>query len=214
MICQDRKLVFVHLRRTAGNSIEAALGGIVLFDRWFRRTAAWDNRLHRGRSWYKRDRRGHKIHATAAEIKALYPAEFDRCFRFSIVRNPWEQMASLYGRLHPQDRGWSGFRAWLRGFDLAPGTVPQASLFDAAGRCLVDFIGRFERLQDDFDQACDRAGIPRCRLPHTNPASGPTAATLYDDETRGIVARLYAPDIVRFGYEFEPALTPAARRAA
>lgn len=213
MICHDRHLVFVHLRRTAGNSIEAALGGIVLFDRFFRRTDAWDNRLHRGRSWYKRDRRGHRIHSTAAEIRALHRDAFDRCFRFTIVRNPWEQMASLYGRLHPQDRGFAGFRTWLGGFDLAPGTVPAASLYDAAGRCLVDFIGRFERLQADFDEACDRAGIPRCRLPHTNTAAGPRAATLYDDETRGLVERLYAADIARFGYEFEPA-APPARRAA
>jgi hypothetical protein len=213
MICHDRNLVFVHLRRTAGNSIEAALGGIVLFDRWFRRTETWDNQLHRGRSWYKRDRRGHRIHSTAAEIRAFHPDAFERCFRFTIVRNPWEQMASLYDRLHPQDRGHEGFRAWLRGFDLAPGTVPAASLYDAAGRCLVDFIGRFERLQTDFDEACDRAGIPRCRLPHTNSARGPRAATLYDDETRSIVARLYAADIARFGYEFEPAAAPIRRAA-
>ena len=49
MICHRQQVVFVHLRRTAGNSIEAALGGIVLFDRWFRPTDSWDNGLHRGR---------------------------------------------------------------------------------------------------------------------------------------------------------------------
>ena len=213
MICTRRNIVFVHLRRTGGNSVEAALGGIVLLDRWFRRTDAWDNDLHRGRSWYKRDRRGHRIHATAAEIKALHPAEFDRCFRFAFVRNPWEQMASLYGRLHPQDRGFAGFRAWLHGFDLAPGTVPQASLFDAAGRCLVDFIGRFERLQDDFDEACDRAAIPRCRLRHTNAAAGRDLATVYDTETHALVARLFAADIARYGYEFGSAARPDRRAA-
>lgn len=202
MICHRQRLVFVHLRRTAGNSIEAALGGIELFDRWFRRTQVWDNRLHRGRSWYKRDRRGHRIHATAIEIRAAHPTEFDRYFKFTIVRNPWEQMASLYARLHSHDAAFSGFRNWLWRFDLPNGTVPQSSIFDDEGRRLVDFVGRFERLQEDFDAACDLAGIPRRKLPRTNDSRGLPMAELYDHASRSIVERLYAPDIERFGYSF------------
>lgn len=200
MICHRQRIVFVHLRRTAGNSIEAALGGIVLFDRWFRRTDAWDNRLHRGRSWHKRDRRGHRIHATASEIQSLYPQEFARYFRFAFVRNPWEQMASLYLRLHPRDPRGAGFGAWLQRFDLERGTVPQASLFAADGSCLVDFIGRFEHLQQDFDAACDLAGIPRRQLPRTNAAAGSAVTEIYDPASIRIVERLYADDIARFGY--------------
>ena len=212
LICHSQNIIFVHLRRTAGNSIEAALGGIVLFDRWFRRTDAWDNRLHRGRSRYKRDRRGHRIHATAAEIRALHPREFDRYFRFAIVRNPWEQMASLYGRLHPDDAHFAGFRSWLWRFDLAKGTVPRESLFDDDGRCLVDFIGRFERLQQDFDTACDRAGIPRRMLPRTNAAGGLSMTDIYDAASLRIIERLYADDIDRFGYTFEGSVGRTASR--
>jgi hypothetical protein len=213
MICHRRRLIFVHLRRTAGNAIEAALGGIVLYDRWFRRTSTWDNRLHRGRSWYKRDRRGHRIHATAPEIRELFPSEFREYFRFTIVRNPWEQMASLYGRLHGHDARYVGFRDWLRGFDLERGTVPQASVFDEDGRCLVDFVGRFERLDEDFAIACDRAGVPRCELPRMNSGAGRPLADVYDDESRRLVARLYAADIERFGYSF-PAVAGGTRSAS
>jgi hypothetical protein len=211
MICHRQRIVFVHLRRTAGNSIEAALGGIVLFDRWFRRTDTWDNRLHRGPSWRKRNLRGHRIHATAAEIRALYPRQFDRFFRFTIVRNPWEQMASLYGRLHAADREFTGFRGWLWRFDCAAGTVPRASLHDEEGRCLVDFIGRFERLQADFDAACDMAGIPRRPLPRTNAAAGPGLDAIYDVASVRIVERLYAADIERFGYTFGGSAAGAAQ---
>jgi hypothetical protein len=202
MICHRRRLVFVHLRRTGGNSVEAALGGILLFDRWFRRTEVWDNQLHRGRSWRKWDRRGHRIHSTAAEIRALYPREFDRYFRFAIVRNPWEQMASLYGRLHPHDGTFAGFRDWLWQFSLARGTVPQASLFDDDDRCLVDFIGRFEHLDEDFAIACDRAGLPRIALSRTNAGGRVDMAAVYDAASIRIVERLFAADIDRFGYEF------------
>jgi hypothetical protein len=205
MICHRRKLIFVHLRRTAGNSIEAALGGIVLFDRWFRRTDTWDNRIHRGRSWYKRDRRGHPIHATAREIRSLYPHEFNRYFRFTIVRNPWEQMASLYGRICSSDVRFAGFRDWVRRFDLIEGTVPEASLFDSDGNCLVDFIGRFERLEQDFSLVCDRIGIPRFRLPAMNSSAIPRLDQVYDEESRRTVEKLYAADITRFGYTFDAA---------
>jgi hypothetical protein len=80
--------------------------------------------------------------------------------------------------------------------------VPQASLFDDDGRCLVDFIGRFEQLQQDFDAACDLAGIPRRQLPRTNHAAGPKLNELYDADSLRIVERLYADDIARFGYAF------------
>ena len=203
MICHDRKLIYVHLRRTGGNSIEAALGGIVLFDRWFRRTERWDNRLHRGRSWYKRDLRGHRIHATAVEIRSLYPREFDGYFRFAIVRNPWRQMASLYARLHPSDMLYEGFRAWLWRFDLEKGTTPRASLFDDDGRCLVDFVGRFERLQHDVDTACDLAGIPRCTLPHTNESGRRPLSDIYEVASRSLVERIFKHDIERYGYTFD-----------
>lgn len=212
MICHERKLIFVHLRRTGGNSIEAALGGIVLFDRWFRRTEQWDNRLHRGRSWYKRDLRGHRTHATASEIRSLYPREFDRYFRFAIVRNPWKQMASLYGRLFPSDTRYEGFRAWLWRFALEKGTVPRASLFDDDGRCLVDFIGRIERLQYDFDTACDLAGIPRRTLPRTNDSGGIPLSDVYDFASRRLVERIFRDDIERFGYTFDDSAKAAAIR--
>lgn len=216
MISHDDRLIYVHLRRTGGNSIEAALGGIVLFDRWFRRTSVWNNRLHRGKSWRKWDRRGHRIHATAVEIRAEYPAEFDGYFKFSIVRNPWEQMASLYGRLHPDDEAYRGFRSWLWRFDLARGTVPRDSFFDESGRCMVDFVGRFERLQEDFDTACDRAGIPRRRLPRTNAAAGRPLTEIYDDASILLVSRLFADDIRRYGYSFadRDSLASATGRAA
>lgn len=216
MICHRQRIVFVHLRRTAGNSIEAALGGIVLFDRWFRRTDIWSNRLHRGRSWRKRDLRGTRIHATAAEIRSLYPREFSRYFRFSIVRSPWEQLASLYGRLHPRDDRYAGFRHWLERFSLAAGTVPRESLFAEDGRCLVDFVGRFERLQEDFDTACDLAGIPRRPLPRTNASAGPRINDLYDAASLRIVEQIYGDDIARFGHTFggHATIPPTVRDAA
>jgi hypothetical protein len=209
MILHDSRLIFVHLRRTAGNSVEIALGGIELFDAAGRPTTCWQDELHRGQTAFKRDHRGHALHATAAEIRRQHPREFETFFKFSIVRNPWAQMASLYGRLYPTDASACGFRRWLHRFRRPAGTVPEASLFEPrGGACLVDFIGRYETLQADFDTACDRAGIPRRTLPRTNAAGGRDPFTIYDDASAELVGRLFAADVERFGYAF-PAAPPA-----
>ena len=73
---------------------------------------------------------------------------------------------------------------------------------DASGTVLVDYIGRFENLQGDFDEVCRRAGLPPKRLPHKNRSSHKPYQLYYDDATAEIVARRFAKDLVHLGYTF------------
>jgi len=218
MISHKYKCIFVHIQRTAGNSIELVLEGISLLDKDFKATELWDNSLHRGVPGpYKIDNRGHWMHSSAEEIKKkCNPEEFNDYFKFSFVRNPWGRMASWY-RLRcynlkmkightgvscaARKTHWHGdFATWLTHPDLNSQT---SMLYDNQGQCLVDFIGRFESLQQDFNFICDEIKTPHKQLPHLNATeSDEPYYEHYNDETRDIVGSRYSEDIENFGYQF------------
>jgi hypothetical protein len=79
-------------------------------------------------------------------------------------------------------------------------------LVDLHGNLIVDFVGRYERLQDDFGEACRRIGIRVPELPHRRQATDREKdyRRYYDDATAELVALRMKADIERFGYRFDP----------
>lgn len=67
----------------------------------------------------------------------------------------------------------------------------------------IDFIGRFERLSQDFDYVCEKLNLSMDELPRM--VAGEESASYidaYDPATIAVIARIYAPEITLFGYRF------------
>jgi len=136
-------------------------------------------------------------------------ADFDRLYKFTFVRNPWDWQVSLYhyalqSPRHPQYElmhslgGFDEYLDWRVNKDLK---LQSDFVMDEEGRLLVDYCGRFERLNEDFREICATIGIPY-KLPFVNQSKRHAYTEYYSDKGRDIVQQAFATDIENFGYRF------------
>jgi hypothetical protein len=206
LISYSHKFLFVHLYKTAGNSITSAL------EPYAYRPGSW--RLTNWPTWLSTPprlliREKPPKHASAADLRELIPGEvFETFFKFAFVRNPWDWQLSLYHYIlgQPGDKMFAhvsslgSFDAYMR-WRATTYRTQSSMICDVAGNSLVDFVGRVENVQDDFAEICRRIGV-KVPLEHRNKSRHAHYRECYTDETREIAARIYAEDIERFGYSF------------
>jgi hypothetical protein len=190
--------IFVHIPKTAGTSILAALGADPVFD----------------------------THAPAQIYRQCYPDLFARAQKFAFVRNPWDRFASSFhfmksGTDWPMQQAWAkrhigdlDFAAFTRRLGRDPVFRihvmaerffwPQCFWLGRADNGpLVDELYRFEDIDAAMREICSRLGLdPPARTPHLRKVAKTDFRSLYDDEMAAIVARLYRADIALLGYDF------------
>jgi hypothetical protein len=208
MISDEHKAVFVHIPKTGGSTIES-----ILFKNNFRANGdnkSWnnDNCIEDPTKWIPK-------HTRANEL----PSKYQKYFSFTFVRNPWDLMVSCYfwwtqrtlSKHALKSRTEFGKYLKEKGFDYFIRSKQSSCINECChinqGQSYwinnkIDFIGRFENLQEDFNIACDKIGIPQRELPHKNKTKHKHYTEYYDEETKSIVAEKYAKDIEYFGYKF------------
>jgi hypothetical protein len=78
---------------------------------------------------------------------------------------------------------------------------PQSSFVsEGDGRLVVDYVGKFEQLEESFGEICAHLGISTT-LPHVNPSSHPDFRGCYTRQMWEQVKTIYWRDVKMFGYE-------------
>lgn len=151
------------------------------------------------------------LHGQVRYVESYLAGTFDRAWKFAVVRNPWDRAISAYHYCQRYGEIPAGvsFKEYLR-LDFASmnrfvfvHSQPQFDvLSNAAGCQYLDFVGRFETLQRDFNRICRRLGIPSTTLPHRHRTRHAPYWEYYDRQAVQLVKQKYKRDIDWLGYEF------------
>ena len=121
-------------------------------------------------------------HITARDMQRMFPETCGK-FTFAFVRNPWDRLVS-FGHSLKVKVDWDQPNRFER-LNLNP---QVDFVLDEAGEVMVDFIGRFENLVEDFATVCDKIGVPTPPLPHLNCSAHRQYRDYYDEEAKQFVA--------------------------
>jgi len=201
MISLQKRFLFVHIPKTAGNSIQSVLRDysedqlIAL-----RKEQDGIERFGLRSTKYKI-----KKHSTLNEYhRALGEEQFRDLYKFTCVRNPWDRMVSYYFTPTQNPETWNR-KKFREIISKAVSLADYLRLDNGEGDPFanVDCIIRFENLADEFRAVCNTIGIPPPALPRYNRSSRDHYSKYYDDELREFVGARFAAEIERFNYRFE-----------
>lgn len=171
---------------------------------------------------------GHMYYPTLVR-EGLVSEEFDKtAFKFSFVRNPYDRLVSMYfyytqGHLVKKNgkvvQRWEArfetFLDFCRHVDSGPipplgaytmihdenhvqsGYNPQVRWIEDVE---LDFLGRFESLDEDYERLSEILEIPYVKLSKVRATKHNHYMEYYCPETREIINRIYGEDFERFNY--------------
>lgn len=204
MMSLSRQFLFIHVPKTAGNSLQSHLLGFS------------EDRMQLSAPYHDGVERFeiqsaipdiHK-HSTLEDYHArLAPEVFRSLFKFHCVRNPWDRCVSHFFSPHrgPVSFDAAEFHAFIES-SVHPVSTYVALPGDPDGPLShMDASIRFENLAEDFASVCDRLGLPRLDLPHRNRSNRRTVADCYGaEETVDLVRTKFALEIKLFDYPDGP----------
>ncbi|MBK7362940.1 MAG: sulfotransferase family 2 domain-containing protein [Micavibrio sp.] len=207
LLNNENKYIFFHFFKCGGNSIRLALNPNPETSCEFEE--------------------GHSIPRDIKQI--MYDSEkkdiYDNYFKFAFIRNPFDWIVSTYYYIkifenhgNHNDVSKLNLNEFIsyyvnymmpnQGFNLKLGVnkcvTPMEYITDNGGNLIVDFVGRFENLNEDYKEICDKIGIEYKEPPiyNVNMSKEKDYRKYYDNNSRKLVEKLFAKDLEYFKYSF------------
>lgn len=210
LISYTHKFIFIHTYKVAGSSIAKALSkyaynpsGKILLDRISAKLGAKPPGSYSKSGDFP-------VHVKASVLKEKLPPDiYNSFFKFAFVRNPWDWQVSLYHYMtqdkthfqHELIKQQGSFKGYIRWLSSQGMQQQKPVMTNKQGEVIVDFIGRYENLQEDFQHICKTLNV-EAFLPHIRKSNHHDYRLYYDDETRRLVAEGSKEDIEFFNYTF------------
>ena len=207
LISDSHKFIFLRMRKVASTSMRMILRPLCIPEP----EGKFAHLLSRARLEWDYHRYVFRTHENILAAKRRMPAErFEDYFKFAFVRNPWERLVSEYEFIltRPEHGRYKRVKSLDSFSDFIHMQIPRGDAYqvnmlcDRRGRLLMDFVGKIENLDQDWQTACTRAGIPYQALPHRNVTERKPFKDYYDSDSIQLVAKHWAREIELFDYTY------------
>ncbi len=212
IISHSQKFIFVHIPKTAGTSITRYLDKYLSYQD----LVVGSTKLGEIIQPYYQEKYKIGKHSPAKRIKKIMGNEtWNEYFSFSLVRNPWDRMVSLYEwcckrkfdlKICVEARKAGSFSSFLRSECFKEVDSQLHYLTNPKGDIIVDFVGKQESIQNDFEYICNKIEIPEVDM---SIFKRNVSRSLYDyrkhyltNEDIEIVGNQFSSEIKIFNYEF------------
>ena len=193
--CIDTKSLFVHIPKAAGISIGMSMYGMKTGD-----------------------------HRKVKDYQFSFScSDYSKMYKFTFVRNPFDRLYSAYNFLKQGGRNkydklfyekhiskFSNFEDfvcnWVSEENVKKGVhfIPQIDfLTDFNGDININYIGRFESINEDYEKIRVELGIgKKLKSLNITDKNEKNYREKYTEEMKNIVERVYACDLKEFNYNF------------
>jgi len=202
LLSVKHNFLFVHLPKTGGNSVQSVL------HRYSEDTIVCLNDLQDGVERFEIRNSYPSIHKHSRLMDyqaVLDPELFNRLYKFTTIRNPWERAVSFYFSPHRRTTEWNrnDFIKLIKNIKPLRDMLVLKNQSDDFWSN-VDTVLRFENLSGDFNKLCKKLGLTTEPLPTRNQSlvKEKNYKQFYDDELVSLVSERFNDEIVFGNYSF------------
>ena len=208
-INHSKKFIFVANARCASTSMYLELENQSQFDNY-----TWPGDPEGNPNYQRLGALPYLYHMSISDVTKTYP-EYKNYFKFAFIRNPWCRFVSAYHEFQkPGHEVWAeelgkflSFRDFCFAFtdtSLASDIhfLPLSNQITVDGEIALDFVGRFENLNEDYAHLANLFNFMPSLSFHERSTNTYKYRDYYDRDTEKIIYNYYESDIELFKYSF------------